>query len=437
MRVVIKTSCRGAQNCHQSFSNRSHDYGMETESLILEQLPVMRKSLRVAFVTETYPPEVNGVANTAARFVEGLRARNHEIQLVRPRQNRSDEAGGDAGFQEVLMRGLPIPRYPSLKMGLPAKQALIGMWSRYRPDIVHIVTEGPLGWSALQAAHKLKIPVSSDFRTNFHAYSRHYGIGWLQKPIAAYLRKFHNRTLLTLVPTDAMRRDLSALGFRNLRVVARGVDTQLFTPQRRSETLRASWGATSDDIVVLHVGRLAPEKNLDPVLAAFEQIRKAQPRAKLVFVGDGPARANLQGRCPDAIFAGMRIGEDLATHYASGDVFLFPSLTETFGNVTVEAMASGLAIVAYDYAAAAEYLEHARNGLLVGFDNADEFVRLATALVESPERIRTFGAMARQSAERLAWSRVVEQFEMLLLAAAGAQSGILEPALAEAIGVGG
>ncbi|MCX7202544.1 MAG: glycosyltransferase, partial [Burkholderiales bacterium] len=160
---------------------------MEADPIILEQLPAMKKSLRVAFVTETYPPEVNGVANTAARFVEGLRARNHEIQLVRPRQGSADLAGEAARFQEVLMRGLPITRYPSLKMGLPAKQALVSLWSRHRPDVVHIVTEGPLGWSALQAAHKLKLPVSSDFRTNFHAYSRHYGIGWLQKPIAAYL----------------------------------------------------------------------------------------------------------------------------------------------------------------------------------------------------------------------------------------------------------
>jgi glycosyltransferase involved in cell wall biosynthesis len=396
---------------------------METDSIILEHLPVMKKALRVAFVTETYPPEVNGVANTAARFVDGMRALNHEIQLVRPRQHRADQACGEAGLQEVLMRGFPIPRYPGLQMGLPAKQTLVGMWSRYRPDIVHIVTEGPLGWSALQAAHKLRLPVSSDFRTNFHAYSRHYGIGWLQKPIAAYLRKFHNRTLLTLVPTDAMRRDLATRGFRNLRVVARGVDTRRFNPSRRSDSMRASWGAGPQDPVVIHVGRLAPEKNLDPVVASFEQIRRAEPRAKLVFVGDGPSRENLRARCPDAIYAGMRTGEDLATHYASGDVFLFPSLTETFGNVTVEAMASGLAIVAYDYAAAAEYISHGRNGLLAGYDDPVEFVRLAAALFEDRSRIREFGMRARQSAEKLAWSRVVEQFEMLLLATVDAQSG--------------
>jgi glycosyltransferase involved in cell wall biosynthesis len=406
---------------------------MGNDDIILERLPVVKKTLRVAFVSETYPPEVNGVANTAARFVEGLRLRNHEIQLVRPRQNSAEQAGGAEGFYEVLMRGLPIPRYPSLKMGLPARQALIRMWSHHRPDIVHIVTEGPLGWSALQAALKLKLPVSSDFRTNFHAYSKHYGVGWLQKPIAAYLRKFHNRTAITMVPTDAMRGELAAMGLRNLRVVARGVDTQLFSPARRSALLRESWGVAPQDPVILHVGRLAPEKNLEPVATAFERIRRVEPRAKLVFVGDGPARDGLRERCPDAHFAGMRTGEDLAAHYASGDMFLFPSLTETFGNVTVEAMASGLAVVAYDYAAAAEYIVHGHSGLLARYDNATDFVRQSVALAADLPRIREFGALARHTAEKLAWSRVVEQFETLLLAVADARSEPLDAARIDAI----
>jgi glycosyltransferase involved in cell wall biosynthesis len=406
---------------------------MDSDGIILEQLPATKKTLRVAFVSETYPPEVNGVAITAARFVEGLRLRNHEILLVRPRQHRADQAGDATGYTEALMRGLPIPRYPGLKMGLPAKQALVSLWSRQRPDVVHIVTEGPLGWSALKAAQKLKLPVSSDFRTNFHAYSKHYGIGWLQKPIAAYLRKFHNRTLMTMVPTVSMRDELAARGFRNLRVVARGVDTQLFNPARRSESLRASWGAAPADPVVIHVGRLAPEKNLEPVAAAFDEIRRVVSRAKLVFVGDGPARDSLRARCPDAVFAGMRTGEDLAAHYASGDVFLFPSLTETFGNVTVEAMASGLAVVAYDYAAAAEYLRNGHNGLLARYDDDEEFVRHAAALAAYPARRHAFGVRARQAAENLAWSRVVAQFETLLLAAAGAPApphGVLVDPLA-------
>jgi len=389
----------------------------------IEQLGGVRRSLRVAVVTETYPPEINGVALTAARFVEGLRQRGHQIQLIRPRQDSTDHADADDRFQEVLMRGVAIPRYPNLRMGLPAKRALEQLWTYCRPDVVHIVTEGPLGWSAQRAALKLRIPAVSDFRTNFHAYSRHYGIGWLGKPILAYLRKFHNRTLCTMVPTESMRADLAALGFYRLRVVARGVDTALFDPARRSTALRASWGAAPEDPVLLHVGRLAPEKNLDALLAAFEAARERAPRARLVLVGDGPSRGEMQARCPEAILAGTRRGEELAAHYASGDMFLFPSLTETYGNVTVEALASGLAVIAYDYAAAAAHIRHGHNGLLADFDNTAEFAALAAGLVTNLSQIRALAVKARQEVLAHDWGRVVQQLEGVLEVAAGTGSG--------------
>jgi glycosyltransferase involved in cell wall biosynthesis len=392
---------------------------MRSDPILFEQLPIGRKSLRIAVVTETYPPEVNGVAMTLGRFVSGLHRRQHELQLIRPRQASGDHPGSSERFHEVLQRGVPIPRYPALKMGLPAKQALTRLWSVNRPDIVHIVTEGPLGWSALHAALKLRLPVCSDFHTNFHAYSRHYGIGWLKTPIAAYLRKFHNRTRCTMVPTIAMRDELVEMGFRNLRVVARGVDTRLFDPARRSRTLRESWRAGPADPVVLYVGRLAPEKNLPALIAAFESMRACEPRARFVLVGDGPESAAFAARHPDVVFAGLRTGEDLATHYASGDIFLFPSLTETYGNVTVEAMASGLAIVAYDYAAAAEYLRHGQSGLLADYDNLGDFTHCAAELVRDPERIKVFGARARAAALGLDWDRVVEQLEAVFLAVVG------------------
>lgn len=392
------------------------------ESILIEQLPASRRSLRLAIVTETYPPEINGVALSLSRFVEGLRERNHDIQLIRPRQEHNEQPAQDTGFGEVLTGGMPIPRYPNLKMGLPAKRALVKQWTLHRPDLVHIVTEGPLGWSALQAALKLKIPVCSDFRTNFHAYSLHYGIGWLKKPIVAYLRKFHNHTLLTMVPTEHMRADLAAIGFRNLRVVARGVDTQLFHPERRSEALRREWGVTPDTPVVLHVGRLAAEKNLSALIAGFVAIRHSQPQARLLLVGDGPEKNALRNRLPDAIFAGTRRGEDLAAHYASGDIFLFPSLTETFGNVTVEAMASGLPLVAYDYAAAAQHVRHGVNGLLAAYGNSNDFTAKASEIAayyaQKPEQFRALGRHARLTAESLDWKCVVQQLESLLFSIA-------------------
>ena len=387
--------------------------------ILVEQLPVVRRSLRIAVVTETYPPEINGVATSAAQFVEGLRRLGHQIHLVRPRQGRGDAPGRDAGLSEALTRGLAIPRYPDLKMGLPAKRVLKRLWSLHRPDIVHVVTEGPLGWSALQTARMMEIPVVSDFRTNFHAYSRHYGIGWLKKPILGYLRKFHNRTLFTLVPTDAMRCTLVEAGFRNVEVIARGVDTGLFDSARRSQGLRAAWGAAPDTPVILHVGRLAPEKNLTALAAAFEAIRRSSPGARFVVVGDGPARASLEERCPGIVFAGTRTGADLAEHYASADIFLFPSLTETYGNVTIEAMASGLAVVAFDYGAARLHIRSGWNGLLAKGEDAQGWIGLAAELAVDPLHARVLGARAREAALELGWDRVVRRLEAVLLSATG------------------
>lgn len=384
--------------------------------LVIDDFPPSHRSLRVALVTETYPPEVNGVARTLAHVVEGLRARNHEVQLVRPRQSDADGASADARFHEVLMRGLPIPRYPTLKLGLPAKNAMVRLWTTRRPDLVHVATEGPLGWSALQAAKRLRLPVSSDFRTNFHAYSKHYGIGWLHKPIMMYLRKFHNATQCTMVPTEALRRSLTDYGFRDVSVVARGVDTTLFDPARRSDALRRAWGLAPDQLAVVYVGRLAPEKNLEALAAAFTGLRTMTPDAKLVLVGDGPAARLVQSMCPDAIFAGMRSGEDLAAHYASADLFLFPSLTETFGNVTPEAMASGLPVVAFDYAAAAQLVSPPRCGLLARYGDTDDFVAQASAIVADLARLRAMGLEARRVAESMSWERILEQIERRFLA---------------------
>ncbi|MBV8621766.1 MAG: glycosyltransferase family 1 protein [Curvibacter sp.] len=384
-------------------------------TLMVDEFPAQRRSLRVSIVTETYPPEVNGVARTIACVVEGLRERNHEIQLIRPNQSkaepRGEQASEDMLFHEVLMRGLPIPRYPHLRMGLTSKKTLVSLWSRRRPDVVHIATEGPMGWSALQAAVQLKLPVCSDFRTNFHAYSKHYGIGWLHKPIMAYLRKFHNLTQCTMTPDEGLRNELSDYGFRNVVVVSRGVDTQLFNPQRRSEALRQSWGVQPDDPVVVHVGRLAPEKNLGTLAMAYEAMRKVAPRTRLVLVGDGPSRKEIQQRCPEAIFAGMRHGEDLAAHYASGDLFVFPSMTETFGNVTPEAMACGLPVLAYDYAAASQMVLPGVNGELAPFGNMPDFVERAERLAQDVSRLRTMGRQARETATQVSWDRVINSIE--------------------------
>ncbi len=375
--------------------------------------------LDIAFVTETFPPEVNGVAMTIGRLVHGMRERGHRVSVVRPRQGEAD-TGNE---HEVPLPGLPLPGYPGLRFGLPAGRRLRKLWGQRRPDLVHVVTEGPLGWSAVNVARRLGIPVTSGFHTNFDRYSVHYGLGWMRPALAAYLRSLHRRTQATMVPTEALAADLAGEGIAGVRVVGRGVDTRLFDPQRRSAELRASWlgEASSVGPVCLYVGRLAAEKNLALVEKAFSAIQVWHPQARMMWVGDGPSRKALQEKHPDHLFAGMRLGEELAAHYASADLFLFPSLTETYGNVVAEAMASGLPVIAYRSAAAAELIEHRCNGCVVTPGDERAYVEEALWMLESEDRLSELSAAARFGMLPRGWDGVVSSFEQVAREAVGVQ----------------
>jgi len=379
--------------------------------IVLEDYPATRPSLRIAVVTETWPPEVNGVAMTLAKLVQGLSHRNHDVQLIRPRQTKTDSPMSDASLEEVLMRGMPIPRYPELKLGLPSKKTLVKTWTLRRPDVVHIATEGPLGWSALQAAKVLKLPVTSDFRTNFQSYSKHYGVGWLRKPIVAYLRKFHNATACTMVPTRELMRTLSQNGFANLKVVSRGVDTKLFNIAKRDTSLRRSWGATDNTKVLISVGRMAPEKNLDQVLKTYDALKSTGQAFKLVMVGDGPLKEQFQKRYPEIIFPGMLSQTNLAAYYASSDLFIFPSQTETFGNVTLEALASGIPVLAFDCAAARDWVQTGVNGWLIAENNPEGFAAQAVTIFNSKDLLDQITQSTRQQVVHLDWDQIAEQVE--------------------------
>jgi len=385
--------------------------------------------MRIAMVTETYPPEVNGVARTVELMLDGLRRRGHAIQLVRPRQNAADSATIESGFEELLVRGMPVPRYTQLKMGLPSRRALERAWSKERPDLVHIATEGPLGSSALSAARNLEIPVASDFRTNFAAYSKHYGFSWFASAVQGYLRRFHNRTDCTMVPTRELAQALEKSGFCNLRVVGRGVNSAVFSPAKRSAELRAGWGANEETPVALCVSRFAPEKNFPLVFDTYEAMRAVRPDIKLVLVGDGPMAEALRQRKVGYVIAGRLANDALSAHYASGDIFLFPSTTETFGNVTLEAAASGLGIVAYRYAAAREHLMHERSALLAPMDDRAAFIAEALRLARDLPLARSLGRAARATAEQITWERIVQDFEAVLIDVALSPRPALHPAM--------
>lgn len=396
--------------------------------------------MNVALVTETFPPEVNGVAMTLSRLTRGLAARGHHVEVIRPRQRSEitapaptrNAAEGIPGLVEQVVPGMPIPFYATLRMGLPARSRLYRRWAARAPDVVHVATEGPLGWSALSAARRLNIPVTSTFHTNFHAYGGHYGLRVLRGAALRYLRWFHNRTACTLVPTQEGVDHLAQSGFRNLGVLSRGVDATLFSPEKRSSALREEWGAREEDPVAIYVGRLAAEKNLGLALDTFLALQALNPRTRCVFVGDGPEREERARRYPQFIWAGVRRGDDLARHYASADIFVFPSTTETFGNVVTEAMASGLVVVAYDYASTRQHVIEGVNGYRVPFDQADAFVTRATAVLQWQSAWPAVRIAARATAVGLSWDSIIDQFAQVLATASQRSASRLSAAAATA-----
>jgi len=382
------------------------------------------ETLKLALVTETFPPEINGVAMTLSHLVEGLGERRHQVTVVRPRQNKGDQSAVDRVYRELLCPGVPIPGYSMMRLGLPMMGRLLSAWRVDRPDVVHIATEGPLGYAALLAARKLRLPISSSFHTNFHSYSSHYGFAFLTRPALAYLRHFHNRTKITLSPTVELNAQLTAEGFENMRLLSRGVNTKTFSPTHRDDALRAKWGVGPQELAVIHVSRLAAEKNYPLLISSFEAIRACHPSAQFIVTSDGPLRKKLERAHPWIRFTGILSREDLARHYASADLFLYPSLTETFGNVVIEAMASGLPVVAFNYAAAARFIRHGENGWHVRLGDCAGFVAAAILLAADPGQRQRFGLAARQTAEGISWDRVINGFEADLREVAAQQATV-------------
>jgi glycosyltransferase involved in cell wall biosynthesis len=374
--------------------------------------------MRIALVTETYPPEVNGVAMTNQRLVRGLLKLGHQLLLIKPHRSQAQPTE-HANLSVHEVSGIPIPNYAGLKMGLPYPGELEHVFEDVQPDIVHVATEGPLGLSSLRAARKLKIPVSSTFHTNFQDYCADYGAAFAERGMMAYLRWFHNTCALTTVPDPSLIQRLKADGIQHLEMLGRGADTELFSPAKRDPELRQTWGADKDTLVAIYVGRAAAEKNIPLSLEAWAVAREACPGLKMVVVGDGPVRTKLAQKWPDVHFAGMRYDEDLARHYASADVLLFASNSETFGNVVIEAMASGLAVLTYNYAAGKQFIQSGHNGYLVPLNDREAWIQSAKdILLCAPCDLKELRQAARRTTLDYPWSATIERFAHLLQHAA-------------------
>jgi glycosyltransferase involved in cell wall biosynthesis len=370
--------------------------------------------LKVCLLTETFPPEVNGVSFTLAKLARGLSRLGAKVKVLRPK--RAYKGADDEPWQEIDLPSCPIPNYPQLRFGLPCANRLCELWQKDRPDIIYLATEGPAGFSALRTARKLRIPTVSGFHTNFDLYLKHYRISLIQPLVDAYLRWFHNRTSATFAPTDWMIEELQNKGYHNLRMLSRGVDRELFSPKQRSEKLRSNWGVEKEDKVIVSVSRIAAEKNLDLTCSLAEQMIETGKAQAGVIVGDGPELKRLKQKFTKLRFTGCLSKQALAEHYASGDVFLFASVTETFGNVVTEALASGTPVVAYDYAAPSEFITGGVNGYLASMNDEEKLrVNLGKILSKSRDELSEFEKAARGSTDKADWNQILEKFHSDLL----------------------
>ena len=361
--------------------------------------------MRVTLVTETYAPQVNGVSRTLGQLVRCLEGRGDVVQVVHP-----DYGEASPGKNVHLARSISLPFYKELFLPLPPFGAVHRAIRDFAPEVVHIATEATLGLSVLRTMSGGKAPVVSSFHTNFDQYSAHYRVGFTSGTIWRYLRWFHNRTLETYVPSRVTIADLESRGFERLVLWPRGVDSTLFRPDRPGrDEVRASYGFKAGDVVVAYVGRIAAEKNIGYLADALAELLAIRPDVKVMFVGDGPARADVERRMAGkAVFAGYRSGADLADHYAAADLFAFSSLTETFGNVVLEAMASGLPVVALRGGGVGNIVRSGQTGTLVEPDEpSGTFARELVALIDNhTERVKRAEA-ARDYALSQSWGEIM------------------------------
>lgn len=356
--------------------------------------------MRIALFCETFLPNVNGVAATLRHTLEHLQAEGHPALLFAPHGAPATYAGAEI----VPLYGTTFPLYPELKI-TPPQPGIVAHLRRFRPDLVHLAGPAVLGGSIPPLVERLRLPILSSYHTDFGAYARHYGLGAVHGLANFYLRSIHNRTRLTLCPSTATLTQLRAQGFRRLKVWGRGVDTERFHPRHRSHAWREALGVQPHETLLLYVGRLAKEKRVDLLPEALRGL----DGVRLVLVGDGPARAELQQQMAGlpVHFLGYLQGHDLATAYASADIFVFPSDTDTFGQVIQEGMASGLAVVGARCGGTLDLVRPDVTGRQFEPGIASDLRAQVRSLVQNPARRIAMGEAGRQAAERRSWPSVM------------------------------
>ncbi|MFJ8077665.1 glycosyltransferase family 4 protein [Streptomyces sp. NPDC096176] len=354
--------------------------------------------MRVVIVTESFPPDVNGVAHCAQQTARHLAARGHEPLVIAPAVAGADSFDADAPCPVVRVPSLPLPGYPQVRVALPSRRVAAAI-TAHRADLVHLASPFVLGVRGMAAAARLGLPAVAVYQTDLAGYARTYvgageGAAWRR------IRAVHSAADRTLAPSTAARRDLEEHGVERVRLWPRGVETTRFRPELRDDALRRTL-APGGELIVGYVGRLAPEKHVE-LLAGL----CAKPGVRVVVVGDGPSETSLRGALPGAVFLGRRTGDDLARIFASLDVFAHTGPYETFCQTVQEAMASGLPVIAPAAGGPLDLVDHGRTGLLVEPHSADA-VRTAVDVLAGDRALRTaYGRAGLAAVEGRTWAAV-------------------------------
>ncbi len=371
--------------------------------------------MRILYCTDTYLPQINGVSIVTALSVAGLRDRGWEVRIIGPAYPGATEdvrrgpaaPAGPAVISYRGLRSLPLPIYPDIRITVPNARAVEREIRDFQPDIVHCATEFVIGQLAMRVAHRLGIPVVTSYHTNFGQYAAAYGMGVIRAAVERYLRAFHDRAVATLTPSDVSRQHLLGMGIAHAQRWGCGVDSTRFNPQHRSTVLRESLGLGTA-FTILYVGRLAPEKQVETVVRSYAAARRVLPPGaiRLVIAGTGPREEALRQLAPtDTLFLGHLDRErGLPALYASADAFAFASCTETLGLVVLEAMASGLPVIATPAGGVAEHLVDGVNGIAVAPNDAVSMAAAMVRLVRAPAQRRTLQTGAVRTAALLDWS---------------------------------
>lgn len=372
--------------------------------------------MKIAYFTDTYYPEINGVTNTLNNLTAYLRKTGIEYRILAPDYDNRHEAHEDAVLRFKAIRPLV---YPNSRLALPLNRTVRNAIIEFDPDIIHITSELGIGLSGLRVARELNIPIVMSYHTNFDSYLNFYGFGHMEKPYWGYMKWFHSFAEVNLCPSSNTLSTLEKMGFRNPDVWSRGIDGSMFNPANYSETVREKLNG-KDKTIFLYVGRIAREKGLDTLAEAIGIMNeKYGDKIIFTFTGDGPYLKELEEmNIPNAVFTGFLQKKELAEVYASSDIFVFPSGTETFGNVLLEAMGSGLPVICTDSGGVTDFTNHLENAYVCRYRDAENLAEGMTEMLINPELRREIRREGLETAEIRSWDYIfdglISQYERAL-----------------------